>query len=85
MIYIYIYIYICIYIYIYIYIHTDVYVYINIVLKTGAQTWQKQDGHNIYAIMKTMCPPGHHQNGFVATQATGHMIYVMYTDILHCI
>ena len=27
--------------------------------------------------MKTMCPPGHHQNGFVATHALGfgHMIY----------
>ena len=29
----------------------------------------------IYAIMKTMCPPGYHHNGFVATHALGHMKY----------
>ena len=29
---------------------------------------------NIYAIMKTMCPPGYHHNGFVATHALGHMM-----------
>ena len=27
--------------------------------------------------MKTMCPPGYHHNGFVATHALGHM-YIMY-------
>ena len=28
--------------------------------------------------MKTMCPPGYHHNGFVATHALGHMKpYVM--------
>ena len=25
--------------------------------------------------MKTMCPPGYHYNGFVATHALGHMMY----------
>ena len=25
--------------------------------------------------MKTMCPPGYHQNGFAATHALGHMMY----------
>ena len=25
--------------------------------------------------MKTMCPPGYHHNGFVATHAFGHMTY----------
>ena len=25
--------------------------------------------------MKTMCPPGYHRNGFVATHAVGHMMY----------
>ena len=25
--------------------------------------------------MKTMCPPGYHQNSFVATHALGHMMY----------
>ena len=28
-------------------------------------------------IMKTMCPPGYHHNGFVATHALGHMMYIM--------
>ena len=30
---------------------------------------------NIYAIMKTMCPPGYHHNGFVATHTLGHMMH----------
>ena len=25
--------------------------------------------------MKTMCPPGYHRNGFVATHALGHMMF----------
>ena len=25
--------------------------------------------------MKTMCPPGYHHSGFVATHALGHMMY----------
>ena len=29
----------------------------------------------MYVIMKTMCPPGYHHNGFVATHALGHMMY----------
>ena len=41
----------------------------------SAQNSQKQDGRNIYAIMKIMCPPGYHHNGFVATHALGHMTY----------
>ena len=28
-----------------------------------------------YEIMKTMCPPSYHHNGFVATYALGHMMY----------
>ena len=28
--------------------------------------------------MKTMCPPGYHHNGFVATHALGHMMYDIY-------
>ena len=27
--------------------------------------------------MKTMCPPGYHHNGFVATHALGRMMYIM--------
>ena len=30
---------------------------------------------HIYVIMKTMCPPGYHHNGVVATHAVGHMMY----------
>ena len=30
---------------------------------------------HIYAIMKTMCPPAYHHNGFMATHALGHMMY----------
>ena len=45
----------------------------------SAQISQKQDGRNIYVIMKTMCPHGYHNNGFVATHALdalgAHMIY----------
>ena len=41
----------------------------------SAQISQKQDGHNIYVTMKTLCPPGYHRNGFVATHAFGHMMY----------
>ena len=41
----------------------------------SAQISQKQDERNIYEIMKTMCPPGYHHNGFVATPALGHMMY----------
>ena len=39
-----------------------------------AQMSQKQNGRNIHAIMKTMCPSGYHHNGFVATHALGHMM-----------
>ena len=41
----------------------------------SAQISRKQDERNIYEIMKTMCPPGYHHNGFVGTHALGHMMY----------
>ena len=41
----------------------------------NAQISQRQDGHNIYAVKKTMCPPGYHHSGFVATHALGHIMY----------
>ena len=41
----------------------------------SAQISQKEDEHNIYVIMKTMCPPSYHHNSFVATHALGHMMY----------
>ena len=40
----------------------------------STQMSQKQDGCNIYVIMKTMCSPGYHHNGLVATHALGHMM-----------
>ena len=60
------------------------------------QISQKQDERNIYAIMKTMCPPGCHHNGFVATHALGlmnrtscaqvheHKAIVVITGRAHC-
>ena len=56
------------------YIRTMIKVQKSIMLTQNAQILQKQDGRNIYAIMKAMCPPGHHRNGFVATHALGHMM-----------
>ena len=34
--------------------------------------------------MKTMCPPGYHHNGFVATHALGHMMYDMMGTSCFC-
>ena len=31
----------------------------------------------VYANIKTMCPPGYHHNGYVATHTLGHMMYIM--------
>ena len=36
---------------------------------------QKQDGRNIYAIMKKTGHPAYHHTGFVDTHALGHMMY----------
>ena len=57
---------VCGYIYIYIYISYP---------RHSAQISQKQDGSNISAIIKTMCPPDYHHNSFVATHALGLMMY----------
>ena len=46
---------------------------------------QKQDGNNDGVIVKTLCPPVYHHNGFVAAYALGNMMYVMYTKDPHCI
>ena len=45
----------------------------------------KKDRYNTYVIMKTMCLTGHQQNISVAIQVLRHMMYVMYTEISHCI
>ena len=39
-----------------------------------AQISKKQDGHNTYVIIKTMCSPGLSPHGFVATHALGPMM-----------
>ena len=41
----------------------------------NAQTLPKQDGRNIYVIMKTMCPPGYLHNGLLGTHTLEHMMY----------
>ena len=47
----------------------------------SAQVSQKEDERNIYVIMKTMCPPGYHHNGFAETHALGHMMIYIYMYI----
>ena len=66
---------------IYIYV-IYIYIYILVVISDLRHTEcsnltvsQKPDECNLYGIMKTMCPPGYHHNGFVATHALGHMMY----------
>ena len=41
----------------------------------SVQISQKQDERNIYVIMKTIYPPGYHDNGFLTTHAPGHIMY----------
>ena len=57
----------------------------------SAQISQKQDERNIYVITKTMCPPGYHHNGLVATHAhlvpkcmSCHKAIVVITGRAHC-
>ena len=56
----------------------------------SAQFSQKQDERNIYVIMKTMCPPGYHHKGFVATVhhvpkfMSCHKAIVVITGRAHC-
>ena len=42
------------------------------VLKNEHKIKMLKDEHNIYTIIKTMCPPGYRHNGFVATHALMH-------------
>ena len=50
----------------------------------SAQISQKQDERNIYVIMKTMCPPGYHHNGFVATHELCVCVYI-YVCVCVCV
>ena len=41
----------------------------------SAQISKKQDGRNVYVIMKTMCHHGYLHNSFVTTHELRHMTY----------
>ena len=56
----------CIYIYIYKSCHKDP-------RHTECSNLAETRWWNIYAIIKTMYPPGYHYNGFAATRALGHI------------
>ena len=75
------YIYICIYIYIYPYIHNlyNIYAYISTPRKVLKPCRSKMGITHMESL------PGYPQNDFVATQALGHMMYVMYSELLNCI
>ena len=45
---------------------------------------KKQDERNIYVIMKIMCSPSYHHNGFMAAHALEHVMYVLCPRALHC-
>ena len=34
-------------------------------------------------MMNTLCPPGYHHSGFVATHALGHMMYGLYVYMMY--
>ena len=63
-IYMYIYIYMYMYMYIYIYMYMYMYIYMYICIYIC-----------IYTKRITMCPPGYHHNGFMATPELGHRMY----------
>ena len=42
----------------------------------AVEVWAYIYGYNIRVIMKAMCPPSYHHNGFVAAHALGPMMYV---------
>ena len=50
----------------------------------SAQISQDQDGRNIYVIMKTMFPPSHHHNSFVATRNSCTCAQVHELPQSHC-
>ena len=50
----------------------------------SAKISQKQDGHNIYVIMKTMYTLGYHQRSTVAIHMLRYMMYAMNTELLRC-
>ena len=64
--------------YIYIYI---IYIYIH--TTQSVQILQKQDGYNTYLIFARLLPKW--LRGNVAIEAVGHMMYVMYIELLYCL
>ena len=57
-----------IHVYIYIYIYLSIYLFICLSIHLYLSIC-------VYVIMKTMCPPDYHHNGFMATHTLGHMVY----------
>ena len=78
------------YIYIYIHIYNTIYISgqksstTHRVLKSHRIKMGVTYG-NICLIVKTMCSPGYPHNGFLETHALGHMMYMMYIELSHCI
>ena len=69
-----------VYVYIYLYIYICIYIYINIHVTQSAQTSQKQDVYNRYVIISRLSP-----KWLWATQALRLMMYVLYSELLHCL
>ena len=69
------------------YIYVCIYIYIYKVVFSDPQCIQcapvslKQEGYHIYTIMKIMCTPFYHLNGFVVTHVVGHIIYSLCISI----
>ena len=72
---------VCLYVYIYLataffWCFHHIITVASIILSSSAKISQEQDGRSIYVIMKTMCSPGYHHNGFMTTHALGNMMIV---------
>ena len=66
-------------------IYVCIFIYVHDIQSAQISLWQH--GHNTHVIIKQCALPviSYHQNGFVATRALGHLMYVMYTELLYCL
>ena len=64
-----------IYLSIYIYTHTNTHHGNKLLYNKSVQRF-------FMVIMKTMCPPGYHHSGFMATHALRHMMYCAHLAIV---
>ena len=62
--------------------HTGIYI-IYIYISTSQKVLKSRTSKMGITHMQSL--PDYHQNGCVATQALGHMMYVMYSELLNCI